>query len=345
MGRYELLMPLGSGSMGDVFVARLRGESNFERLFAIKRVKAQWASDERFLKRFFDEARTAAAIHSGFVVPVLDVGRDESGVPFMVQGLVLGLTLRTFLETPATNEVAYALILDALQGLRDAHQTSDSFGDPLRIAHRDISPRNILIGLDGRARLADFGVAKASQREANTAPGELIGSYSYFSPEHLAGSADAQSDVFSMGIVAWEAFRGRRLFEHSTRAELVRALTSATIPSLRDIADVPADVSAVIAQALQRDRSKRWRRAQDFLEALQRCSLRRSAPEPIVEEVTQRTAALRHQLRALADETLVEFSADELTRHVESDNAFVADTETFQLTLEEETASSTPDDS
>lgn len=324
MGRYDLLLPLGEGGMGEVFAARLRGESGFERLFAIKRVKPEWASDQQFVKRFFDEARTAASIHSAFVVPVLDVGRDENGVPFMVQGLVVGVTLWELIEAESPScAMALALMLDAVRGLRDAHATVDQYGQPLRIAHRDVSTRNILVGVDGRARLTDFGLAKASRRDAVTAPGEILGSYAYFSPEHLSGTADAQSDVFSLGIVAWETFTRRRLFTQHKAATLLRALTTEPIPDVREIEPaVPADVARAIMRALKRDRDQRWRRADDFLRALESCALEPAPPDTIATGVQELAAPFVTQLRALVDDTLVEFPSSMLTRHVVAGRGF-----------------------
>ena len=321
--------------MGEVFAARLRGESGFERLFAIKRVKPQWADDDRFVKRFFDEARTAASIHSAFVVPVLDVGRDDDGVPFMVQGLVVGVTLDQLMQAdPPTVPMALALVLDAACGLRDAHGTLDPLGRPLQIAHRDVSARNILVGVDGRARLTDFGLAKAARRQAVTAPGEVLGSYAYFSPEHLSGTADAQSDVFSLGIVAWETFAGRRLFPQHKAAPLMRAITTEPIPDLREVApDVPADLASAIMRALERDRERRWRRAADLVHALQQCSTDPAAPEQIMFGVKELAAPFIARLRSLADDTLVEFPAASLTRHLVAGVGFDDDDPTETDTL------------
>ncbi len=303
IGRYEILAPLGRGGMGEVFAARLRGESRFQRLYAIKRILPDYASNERAVAMFFDEARTAACIHSPNVVPVLDVGRDEHGAPFMVMELVVGTDLHRFASDERLPvDVAYTLVLDMARGLRDAHATVDPFGKPLDVAHRDISPKNVLVGVDGRARLTDFGLAKARRRTAVSAPGEVKGSYSYFSPEHLAGEADAQSDIFSLGIIAWELFCGQRLFRARTPTATLHRVQVTPIPRLTELEpDLPLDLEAVVGRALFRDRAKRWRNAPELVRALEEVELSPVSPEEIggraralAEESISRLRALEH---------------------------------------------------
>jgi eukaryotic-like serine/threonine-protein kinase len=307
IGRYEVLAEIGRGGMGDVYAARLRGESRFARLYAIKRIRDDLAADERFVAMFFDEARTAACIHSAHVVPVLDVARDDGDRPFMVMDLVLGANLRDLVSAgPLPFETAHALVLDAARGLRDAHATVDPYGERLDVVHRDVSPRNVLVGADGSARLTDFGIAKARGRMAVTSPGEIKGSYGYWSPEHLHGATDAQSDVFSLGIVAWELYAGRRLFDARTMSEIASAISSAPIPDLATSSGVPPEVGHAIARALLRDRERRFRRAEDLLHALEAAPVRPAARDEIGRRACEVGHALIAQVRRLDEGGIAE---------------------------------------
>jgi serine/threonine-protein kinase len=297
IGRYEVLAAIGHGGMGEVFAARLRGESRFARLYAIKRIREDASADDRFVDMFFDEARTAACIHSPYVVPVLDVGRDEENRPFMVMDLVLGANLYDLAAGgPLPLSVAHALVLDAARGLVDAHATVDPYGEPLEVVHRDVSPRNILVGVDGIARLTDFGIAKARGRIVETSPGEMKGNFAYSSPEHLHGTADAQSDVFSLGIVAWELYSGRRLFPARAAGELFGMVTTAVIPPLER---VPPELADAIGRALLRDRERRWTRSADLLRALERVPLPSAPREEIGRRVCEVAGSLIAQVQAM----------------------------------------------
>jgi serine/threonine-protein kinase len=288
--------------MGGVFVARLSGESRFVRLFAVKRIRADLAADVRFVDRFFDEARIAACIHSPHVVPVLDVGRDVDGTPFMLMELVFGVDLARLCSSESLPiEACLSILLDVARGLRDAHETTDPYGGRLDIAHRDITPRNILVGIDGRARITDFGIATARRREAVSAPGEVKGSYAYFSPEHLHGAADAQSDLFSFGILAWEILARRSLFSSGAALDVMHAVATAPVPSLIGIVpNLPPELDDIVARALRRDRTRRTRRARDLVEALERVPLQTASPDDVGRRVVEASGTLVDTLRALA---------------------------------------------
>jgi serine/threonine-protein kinase len=276
LGRYRLLFRIAAGGMAEVYVGAQRGERGFRKLVAIKRMLPHLGTDEHFVQMFLDEARIAADIASPYVVPTLDLGVDENDAPFLVMELVVGLSLAQLLRSvfargervPAP--IALELLAQAADGLHDAHEARSATGVPLGIVHRDISPQNVLVGVDGRARITDFGVARALNRLTRTNTGELKGKFAYFSPEQAsAGDIDARADVFALGVVAWETFAGERLFATDNPLTTLEAVRGKAIPRL----DAPPwgcskAVANAVADALERDLSKRFSTATEFSRAL-----------------------------------------------------------------------------
>ncbi len=279
-GRYEALFRLGAGGMAWVHLARIRGEAGFERLVAVKQMLPDLASDERFVDMFLDEARVAAHIQSPHVVSTLDLGRTTDGALYIVMELVVGVALGSLLGRTVESKrrvpvrVAAEIVAQAAQGLHDAHEATTSTGKPLRIVHRDVSPRNVLVGADGRVRITDFGVAHALQRRSVTRPGQLKGTLSYLSPEQVAGKAvDRRSDVFSLGVVAWETLAGKRLFRGSRSRLALDDILTMPIPDLGELRDdLPDDVRAAVMMALERTPDARWQTAADLASALRRAA-------------------------------------------------------------------------
>lgn len=275
-GRYETLFRIAAGGMAEVYAARVRGEAGFQKLVALKRMLPHLTDDDRFVTMFMDEGRLAANISSPNVVSTLDLGRADDGSLYLVMELVLGTTLSALLRNAAQGGVsvpigaAVELIAQAAQGLHDAHEARTPFGAPLHIVHRDVSPQNILVGTDGRVRITDFGVARAILRRTKTSTGEFKGKLSYFSPEQCADKAlDRRSDVFSLGVVAWETLTTRRLFHAENPLAVLERVTRMPIPLAHTVNPaVPPEISAVVGTALERDRDARYSSAADFAQAL-----------------------------------------------------------------------------
>src|SRR5262245_13285044 len=165
--RYELIGEIASGGMATVFLARLSGMGGFQRFVAIKRLHPHLAGEKEFVEMFLDEARLAAGIHHPNVVPILEVGASPRGY-YLVMEYIEGDTLARLLARAATSgsklplRVGLRAILDMLAGLHAAHELYDEMGQPVELVHRDVSPQNVLVGVDGIARITDFGVARAS---------------------------------------------------------------------------------------------------------------------------------------------------------------------------------------
>jgi eukaryotic-like serine/threonine-protein kinase len=280
LGAYELLLELASGGMATVHLARATDRRQGPPLVAVKRPHRHLQGDRTFLTMLVDEARLASAIDHPCVVKVRELGFD-GGMPFIVMDYVEGTSLAELRrELSAIGRaidvrVAVRIILDALGGLHAAHELKDDNGRPLHIIHRDVSPHNVLIGCDGRAYVTDFGIAKAEDRIQTTRTHEVKGKLAYLAPERIdkRRMCTVQSDVFSMAVVLWECFAGRRLFRGDEPVDVLQDVMTAPIPTLTQIgAQLPPALDDVIARALSRDLDTRYATAHDFAEAVDRAA-------------------------------------------------------------------------
>src|SRR5262249_2389395 len=209
-GRYETLFQLAAGGMATVSLGTVRGAFGFRQLVAIKRPHAHLVADPDYKRDLLNEARLASLIHHANVVDVRDVeasGNEVSLVMDYVEGASLADLLQNALAggPQVAPAVAVRIALDALAGLHAAHELSDERGQAVELVHRDVSPQNLLVGLDGVTRVTDFGVAKSASKGASTTDGHLKGKIAYMAPEYLRGQTiDRRLDIFAMGIVLWE---------------------------------------------------------------------------------------------------------------------------------------------
>jgi len=276
LDRFELIAEIASGGMATVYLARLSGVGGFQRFVAIKRLHPHLANDQEFVQMFLDEARLAARLHHPNVVPILEIGMSQQGY-YLVMEYVEGDTLARILARSAQAgrmlppQVSLRVCLDSLQGLHVAHEMKDDDGQPLNIVHRDVSPQNILIGMDGSARITDFGVARATTRLSTTRTGQLKGKLAYMAPEQAkGGQVDRRADVFAMGIVIWECLAQKRLFKGEGEADTLNRVLYEPIPSLKQAnPDVPDALETVVMKALDRDPAKRYATASDLADALE----------------------------------------------------------------------------
>ena len=314
-GRYEALFKIASGGMAEVFAARIRGEAGFEKLVAVKRMLPHLAEDAGFVDMFLDEARVAVHVSSPHVVQTLDLGRAEDGALYIVMELVVGAALSTLVRdlrranSQVPVPIAVELIAQAAQGLDDAHEATTATGGHLGIVHRDVSPHNILVGADGRARVTDFGIARAMMRRTATAAGELKGKFAYFSPEQASGKPlDRRADLFALGIVGWETLLGRRLFTGDDPMSLLEAVKNEPIPLAREIDEtIPDVVSRAIARALTRPVDHRYQTGAEMAQAL-RDAGRMLGPQPTSREigrwVNESGGESLKRIRTLIDQSL-----------------------------------------
>lgn len=294
--RYELVAEIASGGMATVYLARLQGVGGFQRFFAIKRMHPHLGNEESFVQMFLDEARLVANIRHPNVVPVLEVGAGDSGY-YLVMEYIEGDTFSTFLakavreNTRIPPGVSVKIVLDMLAGLHAAHELRDPDGNALGLVHRDVSPQNVLLDLDGVARISDFGVAHATTRLSSTRAGQLKGKVAYMAPEQARGGQVTRSaDVFAAGIVLWEALCRKRLFMGENEAVTLNRLMFEPIPKLRQGNPVmPGTLEKVLDRALDREANARFASAAEFAEAIE--SAARGA----------RMLATNHEVKAYVD--------------------------------------------
>jgi len=279
--RYELVAEIASGGMATVFLARVQGIGGFQRFVAIKRLHPHLATESEFVQMFLDEARLAAGIHHPNVVPILEVGASERGY-YLVMEYIEGDTLARLLARAATKgariprPIGLRVIIDMLQGLHAAHELRDEKNELTGLVQRDVSPQNVLVGVDGVTRITDFGVARAATRLTATRVGQLKGKIAYMAPEQATGASDVdrRADVFSSGIVLWEVLAARRLFKAENEAATLSRVISEPIPVLHQIEPaVHQQVSEIVMKALERDPEKRYGNCQQFADALERAAL------------------------------------------------------------------------
>ena len=278
LGDYELLHEIASGGMATVYLARKRGVGGFERLVAIKCCHPHLRRDPAFVTMFLDEARLAARIHHPNVVGTLEVS-DGDALYFVMQ-YVEGMSLAEWigLLLPRNERIAEPLLLrvviDALAGLHAAHELRDHDGQSFRLVHRDVSPQNLLIGLDGVTRIADFGIAKAESRATRTRTGQVKGKTGYMPPEQILGEPlDRRADVYAAGVVLWEALVGRRLFDSESDAATINQVLNGAIPAPSEAADVSKVLDPIVMRALQFEPEARYATAVEFAQALQASGL------------------------------------------------------------------------
>ena len=240
VGRYLLHRQIARGGMATIHIARLMGDEGFSRIVAAKRLLPEFAEDTEFVAMFMDEARIASKVHHPNVVPVLDLVTTTDEVMLVqeyVHGVPLHWLLRTAHEakTHVPINVAVSIACQTLAGLHAAHETVDEMGAPLNIVHRDVSPQNVMVAVDGTGRLLDFGVAKASMAAHITREGVFKGKLAYSAPEQIKGHAVRQSDVYAASVVLWELLVGHRMHGGAqAEAELVGEIMSGSLPTITD---------------------------------------------------------------------------------------------------------------
>ena len=262
-GRYRLLEVIGQGGMAVVYRAR---DELLARDVAVKVLRPAFAQDDAFVERFRREARNAAALLHPNIVTIHDTGVDEAGGDFIVMSLVDGPDLREVIARDGALGIGFAVRvgIETARALQFAHEHG--------IVHRDIKPANILIGEDGEAQVADFGIARAATDVGATTSGAILGSAQYASPEQVSGEpVSPRSDLYSLGIVLYEALTGVRPFDGPSPAAV--ALERLRVPPrpLREIRpDVPETLEATVMRALELDPESRHPSAAELAGELER---------------------------------------------------------------------------
>jgi hypothetical protein len=275
-GRYAIYDEIASGGMATVHFGCSLGAGSFSRVVAIKRLHAHLARENEFVTMFMDEARVAARIRHPNVAPTLDVVATDREI-FLVMEYVHGESLSKLFAAmrarrqPMPLPVAAAILVGVLGGLHAAHEATDERGMSLRIVHRDVSPQNLIVGVDGVARIVDFGIAKAVGRLQQTQTGEIKGKFGYMAPEQVNGQPVTRAaDVYAAGVVLWEALTGVPLFHADSDVALAaQVLLGNVAPPSRAVPGVPPVFDDITMCALERDPARRFATARDMARALE----------------------------------------------------------------------------
>lgn len=256
--RYEIVSKIGTGGMADVYKAM---DHKLNRFVAVKVLKPEFREDATFVKKFRSEAQAAAGLTHPNIVNVFDVGDDE-GVYYIVMELIEGITLKEYISKKGKLSVkeATSIAIQVSMGLEAAH----SHG----IVHRDVKPQNIIISIDGKVKVTDFGIARAAS--SNTISSNVMGSVHYSSPEQVRGGySDEKSDIYSLGITLYEMVTGRVPFDGDTTVAIaIKHLQEEMVPPSVYSPDLPYSLEQIIMKCTQKSVDRRYNKMEDVIEDL-----------------------------------------------------------------------------
>jgi len=258
--RYEVLSKVGAGGMADVYKGRDR---MLNRYVAIKVLKKEYKEDENFVRKFRSEAQAAAGLNHPNIVNVYDVGEDR-GLYYMVMELVEGITLKEYIEKKGRlfHKEVISIAIQMCTGVGIAHAAE--------IIHRDIKPQNIIISKEGKVKVTDFGIAKATT--SNTVSSNAMGSVHYTSPEQARGGfSDQRSDIYSVGITLYEMVTGQVPFDgESTVSVAIKHLQEEITPPSKIVPDIPYSLERIILKCTQKNSERRYRNTDELIRDLKR---------------------------------------------------------------------------
>ncbi len=273
-GKYTLLAKLAQGGMGEVFVALLSGAAGFEKLVVIKRILPHLAEDPRFISMFLAEARLTASLAHPNICQVFELGEIDGDYYLAMEyleGVSVSRMVKKRVHRGLDLRVATGIACQALEGLQFAHRFRAPGGGLVGVIHRDMSPSNVFVTSAGLVKVLDFGVAKVSHHHKTTVTG-LKGKYPYMAPEQIRGmDVDGRSDLFSVGVVLFEAVTGEPLFHRDNDFATLQAIVNNERPRAADLrGDVPLALDEVIERSLRPRREERFASAREMGEALAR---------------------------------------------------------------------------
>ncbi|HTJ80267.1 MAG TPA: serine/threonine-protein kinase, partial [Polyangiaceae bacterium] len=275
IGEWELALEIASHE-STVFVARRPGPRSFSRWVAVRYVGPFLGDDATLGDAIVDDARRASQLSHPCVLTVHDAGTALGG-RFIVTDYVEGGTLAELFDAGRVEaEVLGSIAIDVLSGLAAIHAATDGAGRSLALVHGRVSPRNVVVGLDGRARIADLGLARLGRRDAS---GDAFASFHYAAPEVLrGGDADARADVFSVGMLLYEGLAGRHPYADAASAKEAAERLAQPMPLLSVASPrISAPLAAAIARAIAPDREMRYRSSDAFSAALEAAGMRAAA--------------------------------------------------------------------
>jgi serine/threonine-protein kinase len=273
---YELIRKIAEGGMGVVYEAWQYGTGNFRKAVAIKLIREEYSSIREFQKNFIGEARLVADLIHTNIVQTYHLGL-VGGQHFMVMEFVNGVNLEQFIERhralgrQVPIDFAVFIASRVARGLTYAHQKTDREGHHLNIVHRDVNPKNVMLGYEGDVKLTDFGIAKAFNLMYNEEGKVVPGKDEYCSPDQASYAVtDARADLFSLGIVLTELLLGRNVFREEDRLQSRKNVLTMPIPRFGALRpEIDPKLEAILHRVLERDRTKRYQAASALLTDLE----------------------------------------------------------------------------
>ena len=275
VGPYRVIKAIGAGGSARIDLARIDRAYGFQRHVVLKRPLEHLRADPNVAASLRREARIGGQLRHPNLVAILDAGVHD-GYDYLVLEYVHGAALRTVMHADAPGQVrelplavALSIISDAARGMHEAHELTDEHGSPLGLVHRDVSPGNILIGLDGTVKLADFGIAKETR--VSTLSGSMHGTVTYMAPEQCQGHAyDRRADIFSLGVILYELVTGTRLFWADNDVASLHRVLSGTVPRPRKVKpQIASALEDILMTAVAHDATRRYPTALALATALE----------------------------------------------------------------------------
>jgi serine/threonine-protein kinase len=300
--------------MGDVYLAVHKGPGGFYKLAVVKELRSTFAEDGTSLRMFLDEARLAARLSHPCVVQTNEVA-CEDGRHFMVMEYLEGKPFQHVLKRLGPGgdfPWAYRVhvLCEALKGLHYAHEAKDYDGTPLNVVHRDFTPHNIFVTYEGVVKVLDFGIAKAIDSH-ETRTGMIKGKFAYMAPEQAMGkSVDRRTDIYSAGVVLWEAITGRRMWPNLSEVQILMKVVKDDAPSPQEVnPDVPDELARICLKALAREPDDRYPSADAMRFELEGFLMNQNlgaSPEEVGALLLRGFEADRQRIRAIVDSAMRE---------------------------------------
>ena len=273
LGQFRPLAQLGQGGMARVLLCARQGPANIQKLLVIKEIREELANDAEFVTMFMDEARLATRMSHPNLVQTYDVSAEGSHY-YMVMEYLEGQPMHAFLgriKRKLPLGAHLRMLTRILAGLHYAHDLCGFDGKPLHIVHRDVSPQNTILCYDGQVKLVDFGIAKAAGAVSKTTAGMFKGKLGYVAPEQVSGTdIDRRADLFSVGVMLWEALVGRRLTYGENEAAILHKRTTGTqARAIEARPEADPELAAICDKAMEMDPNKRFATAAEMAEAIE----------------------------------------------------------------------------
>jgi serine/threonine-protein kinase len=273
LSRYTILQKLAVGGMAEIFVAQKHGSPD---VCVVKQLHAHLSKDTVVGARFLREAQVAALLDHPHIAKLTDARREDNGAFYLAMEFIPGQDVETMMfrlmeqRKMLPPELSMTVTLDVLEGLHYAHEKKGPDGRSLEIVHRDLSPRNVMLTYDGRVKIIDFGLARTNLGDFRTAPGMVLGTMRYMSPEQaVAEPVDRRSDIYSWSVVLYEMLSGRPLVMGANAQEVLHHVVTQMPPPLSSLnPTLPKALDAVLERGLAKNRNERFNTAEELRQAL-----------------------------------------------------------------------------